>query len=140
MQTEKVFIDTNIILDVMAQREPFNVAANAVLKLGIEEKILLCATPLTFANCVYILKRSYKHPDPVSVLKAYKQYIVALPMTNEQCDRALNSGQSDFEDMLQYESALEAHCEYLVTRNQKHFPKDTMPIVTAEELLKIWDI
>lgn len=33
---KKIFLDTNIILDVMAQREPFNVAANAVLKLGIE--------------------------------------------------------------------------------------------------------
>lgn len=137
---KKVFLDTNIILDVMAQREPFNIAANAVLKLGIEEKILLCATPLTFANCVYILKRSYKHPDPVSVVKAYKQYIVALPMTDEQCDKALNSNQPDFEDMLQYESALEANCDYFVTRNLKHFPKDIMPIITAEEVLNILDI
>lgn len=134
---KKVFLDTNIILDVMAQREPFNTAANAVLKLGIEGKILLCATPLTFANCVYILKRSYKHPKPVSVVKAYKQYIVALPMTDEQCDKALNSNQPDFEDMLQYESALEANCDYLVTRNQKHFPKDAMPIITAEDLLNV---
>lgn len=137
---KKVFLDTNIILDVMAQREPFNVAANAVLKLGIEQKILLCATPLTFANCVYILKRSYKHTDPVSVVKAYKQYIVALPMTDEQCNKALNSSQPDFEDMLQYESALEANCDYLITKNQKHFQKDSMPIITAEELLNSLDV
>ena len=137
---KKIFLDTNIILDVMAQREPFNVAANAVLKLGIEQKILLCATPLTFANCVYILKRTYKHPDPISVVKAYKQYIVALPMTDEQCNKALNSSQPDFEDMLQYESALDANCDYLVTRNQKHFPKDVLPIITAEELLNILDV
>lgn len=89
---------------------------------------------------MYILKRTYKHPDPISVVKAYKQYIVALPMTDEQCNKALNSSQPDFEDMLQYESALEANCDYLVTRNQRHFPQKAMPIITAEELLNILDV
>lgn len=132
---KKIFIDTNIILDVMAQRGPYNIAANAVLKLGIEKEIKLCATSLTFANCVYILKSTYKHSDPVSVVRAYKKYITALPMTDEQCVRALNSNMPDFEDMLQYESALSADCDCILTRNQKHFPKDTLPILTAEEFL-----
>lgn len=132
---KKVFLDTNIILDVMAQRSPFNTSANAIIKLGIEKKIILCATPLTFANCAYILKRSYKHADPISVIEAYKKYIIALDMTEEQCVKALNSNQPDFEDMLQYESAIEANCDYLITRNGKHFPKDRIPIITADEYL-----
>jgi predicted nucleic acid-binding protein len=75
----KLFLDTNIIiLDVMAQREPFSASANSVLKMGIERKVILCATPLTFANCAYILKKSYKHADSVRIIKAYKQYIYML--------------------------------------------------------------
>ena len=70
---KKVFLDTNIILDVMTQREPFNVPANAIMKMGIEGKILLCATPLTFANCTYILRSSYKLANSINIIKAYKQ-------------------------------------------------------------------
>lgn len=134
---KKIFLDTNIILDVMAQRRPFNTDANALMKLGIEGKVMLCATPLTFANCTYILKSSYKHNDPVTVIKAYKQYIFALTMDDEQCDKALNAAAPDFEDMLQFEAAVAANCDYIVTRNKKHFPTNIIPVYTAGELAEV---
>lgn len=88
----KVFLDTNILLDVMAQREPYNKAANEVMRLGIEGRAWLCVTPLTFANCAYILKSTYKKKEPITIIQAYKQYITALPMDEEQCELALYSG------------------------------------------------
>lgn len=111
---KKVFLDTNIILDVMTQRKPFNVPANTIMKMGIEGKILLCATPLTFANCTYILRSSYKLANSINIIKAYKQYIYALTMDDEQCCNALNSDMPDFEDMLQYQAAIAAECDYLL--------------------------
>ncbi len=111
---KKVFLDTNIILDVMTQRNPFNVPANTIMKMGIEGKILLCATPLTFANCTYILRSSYKLANSINIIKAYKQYIYALTMDDEQCCNALNSDMPDFEDMLQYQAAIAAECDYLL--------------------------
>ncbi len=136
---KKVFLDTNIILDVMAQRQPFNVPANAIMKLGIEGKISLCATPLTFANCVYILKSSYNTSSPINIVKAYKQYIFALTMDDEQCCNALCGDMPDFEDMLQYQAAIAAGCDYIVTRNERHFPKETIPVVNSERFLSIFD-
>lgn len=111
---KKVFLDTNIILDVMTQRKPFNVPANTIMKMGIEGKIRLCATPLTFANCTYILRSSYKLANSINIIKAYKQYIYALTMDDEQCCNALNSDMPDFEDMLQYQAAIAAECDYLL--------------------------
>lgn len=111
---KKVFLDTNIILDVMTQRKPFNVPANTIMKMGIEGKILLCAIPLTFANCTYILRSSYKLANSINIIKAYKQYIYALTMDDEQCCNALNSDMPDFEDMLQYQAAIAAECDYLL--------------------------
>ncbi len=111
---KKVFLDTNIILDVMTQRKPFNVPANTIMKMGIEGKILLCATPLTFANCTYILRSSYKLANSINIIKAYKQYIYALTMDDEQCCNALNSDMPDLEDMLQYQAAIAAECDYLL--------------------------
>ena len=132
----KLFLDTNIILDVMAQREPFNASANSVLKIGIEGRVVLCATPLTFANCAYILKKSYKHADPIRVINAYKQYIFAAPMDDAQCEKALSSKMPDFEDMLQYEAAFAYKCDYILTRNKQHFPTDGIPILSADEFIK----
>lgn len=134
---KKVFLDTNIILDVMTQREPFNGFANAILKMGIEGQSSLCATPLTFANCVYILKSSYKFSSPINIVKAYKQYIYALTMDDEQCCNALCSDMPDFEDMLQYQAAIVAGCDYIITRNEKHFPKGPIPVVSSDRFLHL---
>lgn len=135
---KKVFLDTNIILDIMAQRKPFNVPDNAIMKMGIEGQILLCATPLTFANCTYILKSSYKLANPISVIRAYKKYIYALTMDDEQCCNALISDMPDFEDMLQYQAAVAAECDYIVTRNEKHFPQEQIPIVNSACFLTLF--
>lgn len=137
---KKIFLDTNIILDVMAQRKPFNVSANFIMKLGIKGNVILCATPLTFANCAYILKSTYKHPDPVSVVKAYKQYITALTMDDEQCQRALCSEAPDFEDNLQYEAALAANVDCIITRNKKHFNQSAITLFTADEFVDDYNI
>lgn len=136
---KKVFLDTNIILDVMTQRNPFNVPANTIMKMGIEGKILLCATPLTFANCTYILRNSYKLANSINIIKAYKQYIYALTMDDEQCCNALNSDMPDFEDMLQYQAAIAAECDYIITRNEKHFPQEGITVVSSEHFLSIFD-
>lgn len=136
---KKVFLDTNIILDVMTQRKPFNVPANTIMKMGIEGKILLCATPLTFANCTYILRSSYKLANSINIIKAYKQYIYALTMDDEQCCNALNSDMPGFEDMLQYQAAIAAECDYIITRNEKHFPQEGITVVSSEHFLSIFD-
>lgn len=136
---KKVFLDTNIILDVMTQRKPFNVPANTIMKMAIEGKILLCATPLTFANCTYILRSSYKLANSINIIKAYKQYIYALTMDDEQCCNALNSDMPDFEDMLQYQAAIAAECDYIITRNEKHFPQEGITVVSSEHFLSIFD-
>lgn len=136
---KKVFLDTNIILDVMTQRKPFNVPANTIMKMGIEGKILLCATPLTFANCTYILRSSYKLANSINIIKAYKQYIYALTMDDGQCCNALNSDMPDFEDMLQYQAAIATECDYIITRNEKHFPQEGITVVSSEHFLSIFD-
>ena len=56
-------------------------------------------------------------------------------MNDSQCEKALAAIAPDFEDMLQYEAALASDCEVIVTRNQKHFPKDTVPILSPHEFI-----
>ena len=57
-------------------------------------------------------------------------------MDDEQCCNALCGDMPDFEDMLQYQAAIAAGCGYIVTRNEKHFPKETIPVVNSERFLQ----
>lgn len=63
-----VFIDTNIIIDVLDQREKFFEASSNILSLGAENKIELYATALTMANCIYILRKPLGYDGAVAYI------------------------------------------------------------------------
>lgn len=132
----KVFLDTNILLDIIEQRGKFVVASSNVFDLGIRKQIQMYATPLTFANCIYTARKNVGYTKAIEGLKLLKAFVIAATMNNEQCTNALNSELPDFEDMLQYEAAVAAGCEVIVTRDKKrHFPKDGIPVLSPEDFL-----
>lgn len=133
---KNVFLDTNILLDIIEKRDQFVVAASNVFDMGIKKKIQLYASPLTFANCVYTARKNVGYSKAIEGLRILKFYVIAAPMDDRQCLNALNSDMPDFEDMLQYESAVAAGCEVIVTRDKKrHYPKDGIPVSSPEEFL-----
>ncbi len=131
----RVFIDTNIILDVLLERPEFVQAAMDVLQMGIDKEIELFATPLTLATCHYLLRKEIGKKSAQKALQSIKSFIELTYMDDIQGTRALFSEMPDFEDMLQYESALANKCGVIVTRNGKHFPQETIPILTPTQFL-----
>lgn len=136
----KVFLDTNILLDIIEGREKFLLASSNVFDLGVKGKIQMFATPLTFANCVYTARKNVGYENAIQGLKALKHYVTTAMMDDEQVQNALCSGMPDFEDMLQYEAALALKCDVIVTRDKKrHFPQDgIIPILTPEAFLNVF--
>ena len=125
----RVFLDTNILLDIIESRQKFLLASSNVFDLGIRGQIQIFATPLTFANCVYTARKNVGYEQAVKGLKILKSYVQTAPMDDVQVTDALNSDMPDFEDMLQYEAALAAKCDVIVTRDKKrHFPIGGLPI------------
>lgn len=131
----KVFIDTNIILDVLQKRAVFQESSLAIMQMAINQEIDLFASPLSFATCFYVLRRELGKEETLQSLRYIKSFIEMTTMDNNQGSRALSSDMPDFEDMLQFESAIASGCDVLVTRNGKHFPKDRIPILTPTEFL-----
>lgn len=129
----RIFIDTNILIDVITARQPFCVASSNILNLGIEGKVKLFTTPLTFATCVFVGRKILGYDGAIKAMQVIENYVSVATMDKSQCHRALFSSMPDFEDMLQYESAIAADCDIIVTRNKKHFPKDSLPIVEPSE-------
>ena len=132
----RVFLDTNILLDIIEGRQKFLLASSNVFDLGVRGQILMFATPLTFANCVYTARKNVGYEKAVNGLKSLKNYVRTAAMDDDQVNAALSSDAPDFEDMLQYEAAIAAQCDVIVTRDKKrHFPSGVIPVLSPETFL-----
>ena len=132
----RVFLDTNILLDIIEGRRQFLLASSNVFDLGIRGQIQMFATPLTFANCVYTARRNVGYEQAIGGLRKLKKYVRTATMDDIQVTDALGSDMPDFEVMLQYKAAVSAECDVIVTRDKKrHFPINGIPVLSPEDFL-----
>jgi predicted nucleic acid-binding protein len=137
---KEIFIDTDIILDLLCKREPFYEYAAEVFTLGDKGKVKLVATSLVFANVFYILGKILRIEKAKELLRKLRIIISIVPVTEKAVDLALNSSFSDFEDGLQYFTARENGIRHLLTRNVKDYKGTDFLVQTPEEYLKTLSI
>ena len=114
---KRVFIDTNILIDYILERE-YGQDAKQLLQRGFDGEVKLFASYLTFANMAYILGKKI---DIYELFGDLNQFITVLPMDEDQFQAALKQPVSDFEDMLQYQCAMAGNCDIIITNNKKDF-------------------
>lgn len=131
---KKIFIDTNVLIDFILEREGAKNAAD-ILQLGEEKKIRTAASFLTLANTAYIIRKGRTQTELYALLTDLSDMIEILPMDERQFKSALMQPASDFEDVLQYECAKTYGCDVIVTRNSKHFPFAQIPVLSPAEFL-----
>ncbi|MEI7421586.1 MAG: PIN domain-containing protein [Prolixibacteraceae bacterium] len=133
----KLFIDTNIVIDLLAEREPFYEDAAKLFSLSDKNMIKLSVSSLTFANTNYLLQKTNSAPTAKEILRKFKILTTVLSLDDKIIDLALNDrGFRDFEDAIQYYSAIENSQEILITRNLKDFKISKIPVMTASEFIK----
>jgi predicted nucleic acid-binding protein len=133
----KLFIDTNIVIDLLAEREPFYEDAAKLFSLSDKNKVKLSVSSLTFANTNYLLQKTNSASTAKEILRKFKILTEVLSLNDKIIDLALNdSGFGDFEDAIQYYSAIENSQEILITRNLKDFKTSKIPAMTASEFIK----
>lgn len=134
---KKLLIDTNIVIDLLAKRDPHYYHAAQIFSLGDTRKIELSVSALTIANTNYMLLKLKSHYEVKSILRRFKLLITVLPLGDKVINLALNDTDfKDFEDGLQYFTAIENGQDIIITRNMKDFKKSQIPIMTAEQFLK----
>lgn len=133
---QKVFFDTNIIIDIIGNCQPYSIAAANLLSLAQKGKIELYATALTFANALYILRKELGTEKATVYLKNLGKLVFIAPTTQLEVDKAFQSVNPDFEDAIQYFSAQSAGADVIITRNQKHFRFSEIPVMDADEFMK----
>ena len=103
----KLLIDTNIVLDLLAKREPFYKSAAQLFSLADKQKLELSISSLTFANTNYVLSRLKTTQEAREILRRFRVLIKVLPLNDKIIDLALNDNNfKDFEDGLQYYTAM----------------------------------
>lgn len=133
---DKIFVDTNIVIDLLAKREPFYRAAQELFTLSDKKEVQLQISSLTFANAYYSIVRHYKSVDAKKYLSKFKVLVEILPLEDKAIELALASDLVDFEDGLQYFTAMDYESDIILTRNKKDFKTSKLPVMTAEEYLK----
>lgn len=132
----KIFIDTNIFLDLILKREGFEDALmifNAVEKKLFEALIL----DITILNIDYVAKKQVK--DIRDFLTLVNKNFQVLGCCNEQITKALMLKNNDLEDNLQYTLAKENHCEAIITNDQSFYAKGINKLSSKEFVEKFLD-
>lgn len=135
MMKEKVFLDTNIVLDMLGKRIPFFQSAEKVFKLGETGKIELQISSLTFINVQYILRKEIGKESVKKVIRSLRLLCKICNTGEREIDLALLSEMKDFEDAVQYFTAINNNSKVIITRNGNDFKGSQIPVMTAEEYL-----
>ena len=137
----KIVFDTNVILDVLIEREPFvDVSARAFDV--IDRKDVSAAMTANTVTDLYFLYRKHQ-PDPAKRKESLRGLVTALDVldtTRALCMAALDSPMPDFEDALVAESAKQWSADYIVTRNTRDFAVSPIEAITPDELTKRFGI
>jgi predicted nucleic acid-binding protein len=131
----KFFADTDVCLDLLSARKPFNAFAERLFSLADRGKIKICVSSLSFSNIDYLLKSQYKRDDSRKILAKFKTLVTVLAVDDKIIDLAIASDFSDFEDAIQYNTAIENNIKILVTRNLKDYKKAIIQIMNPETFL-----
>lgn len=136
---KKVFIDSDVILDVLAHRQPFYVASAQILSLCENKQLEGFTTPLVFANVYYLLRKLRSKEIAQQSLRKLRLILGIVALTENHIDWALNSSFSDFEDALQNYSAEAYGLEIIITRNVTDYKHSKLIVHTPFSFLKLYN-
>jgi len=132
---DRILVDTNIVLDLLAKRTEFVIEAQELFTLSDKKELKLYVSSLTFANTYYMLSQKMKLINARRILRKFKVLVEVLPMDDKIIDLSLESDFKDFEDAIQYHTAIENNLNIIITRNLKDFKTAKIPVLTAKNYL-----
>lgn len=134
----KCFLDTNIIVDFIVNREPFNDAAQQLFHLAAIKKISLFTSSHSIATVHYLCKKNFKEAEVRKILEDTLDFITVIPVTINILKKSLKSVHKDFEDAIQIFCAHEIRSlGCIVTRNVKDFSTAEIPVYSSDEILQL---
>lgn len=134
---EKVFVDTDVCLDLLTGRMPFNKPAEILFSLADNKRVKIFVSAISFSNIDYVLLSQYSSIHSRQLIAKFKTLVNVLPVDSKTIDLAIASDFDDFEDAIQYSCAIENNLSIIITRNIKDYKKASISILTPETFLAL---
>ena len=131
----KTFIDTNIFLDILCKREKFVDDALSIFDMAVDNQIELLISDLSIANIKYITRKEIPVDKFYDLIQTFRPIFTIVPLGTDVIDKALDLRANDFEDALQYFSAVQANVDCLVTRNIKDYGFAKMEVLDSQTFI-----
>lgn len=132
----KCFVDTDIIIDLLSQRQPHFHFAALLFTFAEMGKIELYTSPTVMVNTFYVLRKQLGNESAKSALRKLRLLINIIDSNEKVMDQALNSSFNDFEDSVQYYTALNNNIPVILTRNLKDY-KNAKILVQSPEIFLV---
>ncbi len=133
---KQILLDTNIALDLLARRMPFYNDAAELFSMADKKTINLSISALSLANIHYVIIKFKPEQETRKILRNLLILLQVLSLDAKIADLALNSDFNDFEDAIQYFTAIENNQELIITRNMSGYRKSNIPVMTAREFIE----
>lgn len=131
-----VFLDTNVVIDFMGEREGFFDDAAIIFSLIEEKKITASVSALTIVNCAYILKKAFNSDIMLSKVEALCLMLGVTPIDRNHLLNAVHLRPYDYEDAVQYLSALPSRPDVIITRDKHGFNDFNILVMTPAEFVQ----
>ena len=134
----KVFIDTDVIIDHLTDRQPFSNYSSLIFELQARKKISVYISALSVNNVYYISRKLIGHKAALKLIASLIDNINVVGTTKAEVKNALKVGFRDFEDSIQYATALKIKgLDAIITRNIKDFRKSQVTVFSPEVFIKL---
>jgi len=133
----KIFIDTDIIIDHLTDRQPFAQYSSLIFELHEQREVDIYMSALSVNNVYYVSRKLIGEQRTLGLIEKLIDNIQVIGTTKLEIKNALQTGFKDFEDSIQYSTALTIDgIEAIITRNIKDFRKSKIAIFTPEIYIK----
>lgn len=131
---EKLFLDTNLLLDFVLDRKPFSDQAERIIQLRFTHKKRLFTSALSIANVAYVVRKAGK--NPFLVITEMMEWVEIVSLTKAEFSQTIKSTFKDFEDALQFYAAFEVGADVIITRDLKDFSTSSIPVNSPTQYLR----
>ncbi len=126
---EKLFLDTNILLDILAKREPYHESAVRLMLLAHRNELKLYCSAISIATCDYILRKQLSSASAKKSIRGLLELITVIPTSHKAVLMASKSRFNDLEDAIQHYTAVEfGGIDCIITRNVRDYRHSLLPV------------
>lgn len=134
----KIFVDTNVMVDLLARREPFYADAARLFSLVDMGKCTAVVAAMSFSTTAYLLEKHLNYEDLAHILRQFASIVKIATIDERTVRKSLSTGSlfHDIEDAMQHYAAIQSGCEAIITRNVKDFAHADIPVFLPADFVK----